>query len=89
MIDVPKWKARRIRMTAAEAERRYGLPPGTLYSPLTARCTAAGKRLAFYLFAGVALYLAVVFTIARLRHPGWTETELFLQTIDLALWRTR
>lgn len=75
-------------ISAEEAERRYALKPGTLHDPLIAEYTAAGKRLAFWsVVAAVGLYLAVVFTIARLRHPELTETQLFLRTIDIALWR--
>lgn len=76
-------------ISAKEAERRYWLKPGTLHDPLIAEYTAAGKRLAFYAFVAFALYLGVVFTIARLRHPELTETQLFLRTIDIALWRLR
>ncbi|MBA4019184.1 MAG: hypothetical protein C0483_18620 [Pirellula sp.] len=75
-------------ISAEEAERRYNLKPGTLHNPDIAKCTASGKLIAFLMLLAAAwLYLIVVFTIARLRHPELTETQLFLRTIDIVLWR--
>lgn len=77
-------------ISAKEAERRYWLKPGTLHNPDIARGTASGKVIGFLLLLVAAwLYLVVVFIIARLRHPELTETQLFLRTIDIALWRLR